>query len=192
MGNSISTDPVNPKAPSKCQSQGQLDSNEIRILRKLYRDLTCETMEDGNTQMDKPLFLKYFPLPGLLGERFFAVLNRAGTGVIDFHEFKSGFRILCKGSKEEKFDFVFEMFDLSSSGSISKAELKTMLSHFPNTAFEDLVRHHSLDTASKSRAQIATEIAESVSNPGRPCSRKSFLTWCFATPVMTSVSLSIE
>ena len=78
-----------------------------------------------------PFFPRYFPLPGIMGERLFHVFDRDGSGAIDYQEFLTGMALIYHGTLEEKKKFLFEMYDLDGDGVVTKEELYTMLSHVP-------------------------------------------------------------
>ena len=105
--------------------------HEVRVLKETFKDLAQRS--PGKT-VDKATFLHFFPLPGSLGERLFMMFDRKNTGVIDYDEFMCGLAISCRGSWEEKVQFVFNIYDLAGDGSVSRAELTTMLNHVPRAA----------------------------------------------------------
>ena len=78
---------------------------------KIFNDLSDHSQTKGNT-IDKATFLKYFPLPGMMGERLFAVFDRDNSGNIDFTEFLTGMALIYHGTMAEKKRFLFEMYDL--------------------------------------------------------------------------------
>ena len=77
--------------------------------------------------MDKSTFIKFFNMPGMLGERLFAVFDIKKNGVIDFEEFLAGMAEFCRGTMDQKIKLLFNMYDLTGDNYVSKAELKTML-----------------------------------------------------------------
>ena len=58
--------------------------DELKVIHQTFADLAKRSPGDV---IDKPTFLKFFPLPGLLGERLFTVFDSKHTGVVDFEEF---------------------------------------------------------------------------------------------------------
>eukprot|EP01135_Chromosphaera_perkinsii_P004002 Nk52_evm15s266 gene=Nk52_evmTU15s266 len=79
--------------------------------------------------IDKDAFLQWLPLPGVLGERVFAVFDSDQDGVISLEEFFRGMAVCLKGSHSEKYDFVFKVYCLQGrlQEGICAQELKTML-----------------------------------------------------------------
>ncbi len=57
----------------------------------------------------------------------FDVFDSDGNGLIDFGEFLIAFWIRAKGNIKDKLSWLFDIYDLDKSGSISLRELKEML-----------------------------------------------------------------
>ena len=87
-------------------------------------------------------FLDYAQLPGVLGERFFTVMNVTKSGYLDQKEFLTGlFRVYCS-SFDEKSDFIFEIYDFDADGFISKTDIITILSSLPVINFSTINRQN--------------------------------------------------
>mmetsp|Transcript_655 Transcript_655/g.682 ORF Transcript_655/g.682 Transcript_655/m.682 type:complete len:883 (-) Transcript_655:908-3556(-) len=117
-------------------SMQKFNEDEIVILRKTWKDLADRA---GGKGIDKDTFLQYFPLAGLLGERLFAQFDTRKSGFIDFDEFINGLATVCRGSKDDKIHFVFNMYDVSHDNTVSKQELTTLLNHIPKEAFHPVM-----------------------------------------------------
>ncbi|KAI9983041.1 hypothetical protein PInf_006958 [Phytophthora infestans] len=115
------------------EAMKRFGDEEIRLLRETFKGLA--NGKDG-ISVDKETFLKCFPMRGLLGERLFEVIDKDGSGSIHYNEFVYGLAILFRGSRKEKLKFIFDLYDLSEAGSISRHELRTMLHQFPESALE--------------------------------------------------------
>eukprot|EP01029_Cantina_marsupialis_P016791 TRINITY_DN3763_c0_g1_i1.p1 TRINITY_DN3763_c0_g1~~TRINITY_DN3763_c0_g1_i1.p1 ORF type:complete len:738 (-),score=148.78 TRINITY_DN3763_c0_g1_i1:1043-3256(-) len=129
---------------------------ELNILKNTYRELANKS--EGKKCIDKDTFLKVFPLPGLLGERLFAVFNSSKSGAITMDEFINGLCICCRGSNDEKMKFIFHEFDLSDSNSVTPAQLRTLLNHIPHSVV-DMIDHHALSDVELDQAESLTEHA---------------------------------
>ena len=114
-------------------------AEEFHLLKAAFKDLAQRS--PGKT-IDKDTFLKFFPLPGLQGNRLFKVFDKKQTGVIDLEEFVSGLAACCKGTIEEKARFMFDLYDINGDNAVNKQELKTMLLHVPTEAL--VVLHQSV------------------------------------------------
>ncbi|KAG6952498.1 hypothetical protein JG688_00013296 [Phytophthora aleatoria] len=115
------------------EAMKRFGDEEIRLLRETFKGLA--NGKDG-ISVEKETFLKCFPMRGLLGERLFEVIDKDGSGSIHYNEFVYGLAILFRGSRKEKLKFIFDLYDLSEAGSISRHELMTMLHQFPESALE--------------------------------------------------------
>jgi Ca2+-binding EF-hand superfamily protein len=127
---------------STLHSEGKLaaskfDNEEIALLKMTWSDLADRSNGKG---IDKDTFLQYFPLNGLLGERLFVQFDTKKTGYIDFDEFIIGLSIACRGSKDDKIRFVFNMYDVSRDNTVSKQELTTLLNHVPKHVLQEYFR----------------------------------------------------
>ncbi|KAG6616912.1 CAMK/CAMK1 protein kinase [Phytophthora cinnamomi] len=173
---------------------------EMRLLRETFKGLASG--KDG-ISVDKETFLKCFPMRGLLGERLFEVIDKGGSGSIHYNEFVYGLAILFRGSRKEKLKFVFDLYDLSEAGSISRHELLTMLHQFPESALElikpkiqDEEANNSPETSSPSKLMNEVETLVDLAFPS-PCPPNTRLTfeqfchWCENTPGVTNFLMSV-
>merc|ERR1719456_1678582 len=104
----------------------------MALVRNLFQSLSEHSSQGSEARtIDKTTFLRFFPLPGMMGERLFAVFDRDNSGAIDFQEFLTGMALIYRGTLEEKKKFLFEMYDLDGDGVVTREELFTMLSHIP-------------------------------------------------------------
>ena len=108
----------------------RVPASKVSRMRQIFDELTRQSSTTGD-RVDKTSFLRYFPLPGMMGERLFSVFDRDGNGSIDFPEFMTGLSMIYHGTMDEKKKFLFDMYDLDGNGEVSKEELFTMLSYIP-------------------------------------------------------------
>ncbi|KAG1707959.1 hypothetical protein DVH05_024611 [Phytophthora capsici] len=173
---------------------------EIRLLRETFKGLA--NGKDG-ISVEKETFLKCFPMRGLLGERLFEVIDKDGSGSIHYNEFVYGLAILFRGSRKEKLKFIFDLYDLSEAGSISRHELMTMLHQFPESALE-LIKPKSehdeanncpeMPTPGKVMEEIEALVDLAFPSPSQPSTRLSFeqfCHWCENTPGVTNFLMSV-
>ena len=66
---------------------------------------------DDEGTIDKDTFLRFIPLPGMLGERLFRVCDRDRDNAIDFEEFVSAVCLLVHGTEEERYRFLYDVRD---------------------------------------------------------------------------------
>ena len=123
--------------------------SKVPRIKQIFDELKRQSSTSGE-RVDKASFLRYFPLPGMMGERLFAVFDRDGNGSIDFPEFLTGLSLIYHGTVEDKKKFLFDMYDLDGNGEVSKDELLTMLSYIP-AAFR-VLEIHEIDEESMATA----------------------------------------
>ena len=68
-------------------------NEEIGILDQIFHEMAVRSPDDT---ISKDTFLKFFELPGVLGDRLFEVFDYKKTGVIDFEEFIAGYSMVFK------------------------------------------------------------------------------------------------
>eukprot|EP01084_Bolivina_argentea_P199544 341433_1 len=107
-----------PKISSK------YNDKELLVLQRMFRDLAKRSPNDT---VSKQTFLEYFSLPGILGDRLFAVFDTENNGVISWSEFLVGLARYNKGSMEQKIDMLFEIYDMNSEQQVNREELSLML-----------------------------------------------------------------
>ncbi|CAG9328952.1 unnamed protein product [Blepharisma stoltei] len=121
--------------------------DELNVLRELFYDLSRRT--DTTDCIDKSTFLQFFPLPGLLGERLFRMFDTSGSGLIDFDGFLLGLAAFSKGTLEEKYKIIFNLYDLNEDGIIDKSELVTMIHNSFKETVTSLPVPENKETAAK-------------------------------------------
>lgn len=109
-----------------------VSSSELALLRQAFQGL-AERSNPADI-VDRATFLRVFPFPGFLGERLFECFKRlGGDGVegVTLDAWLSGLATCCRGTPESQLRFLFDMLDLAGTGSITRAELSTVLSQLP-------------------------------------------------------------
>jgi len=100
------------------------NDKELTLLDRMFQDLANRSPDET---MSKETFLQYFNLPGILGERLFAVFDAKKNGVIDFEEFVNGLARYNRGSLQEKIEMLFQMYDMNGHQSVNPEELSLIL-----------------------------------------------------------------
>jgi serine/threonine protein kinase len=107
-------------------------------LKELWVDLFSRVKENKNdkkeievklTGVTKLIFDKYFSLPGIIGDRFFRVLDSKNTGFLSLSDFIKGMTILFCGGYEETIKFIFNFYDMDNDGIIDKEDIRVVLSY---------------------------------------------------------------
>lgn len=176
------------------EASKKFGDDEIHLLRETFKGLANSKNGDS---VDKETFLKCFPLPGLLGERLFEVIDKDGSGTIAYNEFIYGLAILFRGTRKEKLKFIFNLYDLSETGSISRHELVTMLHQFPESALDSLKPSKKDEPTTSTSTMDEVEALVDLAFPNGSISTTSRLTfeqfseWCERTPGITNLLISI-
>ena len=107
-------------------------------LKELWVDLFSRVKENKNDkkEMDvklngvtKLIFDKYFSLPGIIGDRFFRVLDIKNTTVLSLNDFIKGMTTLFCGNYEETVKFIFNFYDMDNDGIVNKEDIRIVLSY---------------------------------------------------------------
>ena len=107
-------------------------------LKELWVDLFSRVKENKNdkkemeiklTGVTKLIFDKYFSLPGIIGDRFFRVLDSKNTTVLSLSDFVKGMTTLFCGGYEETVKFIFNFYDMDNDGIINKEDIRVVLSY---------------------------------------------------------------
>ena len=110
----------------------------ILYLKELWVDLFSRVKENKNdkkemevklTGVTKLIFDKYFSLPGIIGDRFFRVLDTKNTTVLSLSDFVKGMTTLFCGGYEETVKFIFNFYDMDNDGIINKEDIRIVLSY---------------------------------------------------------------
>ena len=107
-------------------------------LKEVWIDLYSRVKENKNDKNDaeinlngvtKLIFDKYFILPGIIGDRFFKVLDQKNTSVLSANDFIKGMTTLYCGGYEETVKFIFNFYDMDNDGIIDKEDIRVVLSY---------------------------------------------------------------
>ena len=110
----------------------------IAYLKDVWIDLFSRVKENKNDKKDKEvklngvtklIFDKYFTLPGIIGDRFFRVLDLKNTTVLSLNDFVKGMTTLFCGGYEETVKFIFKFYDIDNDGIVDKEDIRVVLSY---------------------------------------------------------------
>lgn len=108
--------------------------------------------------VNKITFTKYYELPGIISERFYAVFDRNNNGYLDVVEFIEGFKTLFTESFEKTSKFIFDFYDFDKDGLISKEDIRTVMSYVPLNTKDKVV----LGESFKDRIESQEELHETL------------------------------
>jgi hypothetical protein len=129
----------------------------IPYFKDIYKDLVAQS-DDKNKGINKITLLTYSNLPGIIGERFFAVLDLSKNDYVDLREFVHGFFKVYYSNVDTKIKLSFDLyvfhrlsfrFDFDRDGYITKEDVRLILSHIPivNTASGSTVKEGTFSSA---------------------------------------------
>ncbi len=107
-------------------------------LKEIWVDLYSRVKENKNdkkemevklTGVTKLIFDKYYSLPGIIGDRFFRVLDSKNTTVLSLSDFVKGMVTLFCGGYEETVKFIFNFYDMDNDGIVNKEDIRVVLSY---------------------------------------------------------------
>ena len=99
-------------------------------LQQLSKDFHSQSDNPG-LGINKMTFLNYFQLPGIIGERLYAVFSTNHSDYLDDDEFITGMTRLYTGDFESLCKFIFDFYDFDEDQIISKEDVRTVLSYIP-------------------------------------------------------------
>lgn len=102
----------------------------IPYFKDIYKDLVAQS-DDKSKGINKITMLSYTNLPGIIGERFVAVLDLSKNDYIDLREFVHGFFKVYYSNLETKIKLSFDIYDFDRDGYITKEDVRLILSHIP-------------------------------------------------------------
>lgn len=102
----------------------------IPYFKDIYKDLVGQS-GDKSKGINKVTLVAYSHLPGILGERFFAVLDLSKSGHCDLREFVFGCFKIFYSNLETKMKLCFDIYDFDNDGMISSEDVRLILSHVP-------------------------------------------------------------
>lgn len=100
----------------------------LPYFKDIYKDLASRS-ENPEKGIEKINLLQYCELPGVYGDRIFAILDTDGSGFIELKEFLVGFfRVYCSDF-ETNMKLAFEFYDFDKDGFITEDDVSLVLSY---------------------------------------------------------------
>ena len=100
----------------------------LPYFKDIYKDLSSRS-ENPDKGIEKFTLLQYWELPGVYGDRFFAIMDTDGSGFIELKEFLVAFfRVYCSDF-ETNLKLAFEFYDFDKDGLICEEDVSLVLSY---------------------------------------------------------------
>lgn len=116
--------------PQRLASETCFSEDEVKILRKLFKKLSCSIFKDGlihKEEFQLALF-RNSKIKNFFADRVFDLFDVKRKGVIDFGEFVRSLSIFHPDADTtDKVEFLFKLYDLRNRGYIERQELKEMV-----------------------------------------------------------------
>lgn len=109
----------------------KLSSLELANIEAVFDEISTKS-EDGTRHVELSLinrqdFAERFRLPGFIAERLFHAFDRNESGAINLEEFIGGIALCLHGTVKDKCRLLFQIFNLSDDGGVSRDELTAVL-----------------------------------------------------------------
>jgi Ca2+-binding EF-hand superfamily protein len=131
----------------------------LPYFKDIFKDLANRS-EDPDKGIEKFTLLQYCELPGVYGDRYFAIIDTDGSGFIELKEFLVGFfRVYCSDF-ETNLKLAFEFYDFDKDGYICEEDVSLVLSyadiHHQNKDSEVIADEEAKTKAKRRRSQSPT------------------------------------
>lgn len=92
--------------------------------------------------LSKPIFHEYFGIRHFIAEKLYNAMNQSQTPSLSKADFTSKMISLYQGDFDETIKIIFSIFDFDKDGSISKEDVKLLLSYLPlkSTGYEEQMK----------------------------------------------------
>ena len=161
------------------QTTGMLESDVDRLHEKYQ--LMTSTAGEKHELNEAQFVSKFPPQQSELATMIFNAMDINKAGVVDFREFCMAVAVLSQGSKDDKVNFTFALYDRDRKGYIGADDLRRVVTVFKRSS-ESLLSSLGVQHQVSERAAAST-IFESMrpAQKGR-VSREEFRAFCNAHP----------
>ena len=140
MNNSTNIDEIIKNEMSSAIIDSFLNEHQIKsipmfilYLSEIWKELSRETnpLKNINSGINLFAFNKFYPLPGLIGQRFFNLMNKSKTGYLSPSEFISGMCIIFCEEINSLINFIFKFYDFDEDEYITFDDVHAVLCYLP-------------------------------------------------------------
>lgn len=122
----------------------------ILYLKEVWNDLSQRSFQN-NKGINKLTFISYYPLPGIIADRLFSVLDKNKNGHIELSDFLTGMQLLFSSDFDENSKFIFDFYDFDKDGQIDSEDVRAVLSYI------SLSSSNSENKSSKYRERVTSQ-----------------------------------
>ena len=156
----MSTSPeskINLESITESFSISNVESFQL-YLKEVWIDLSQRSFKKIKG-INKLTFNSYFNLPGILGDRLFAVLDKSNCGYIELTDFITGMKNLFAGDFDTNSKFIFDFYDFDNDGFINSEDIRIVLSYITLSQDSfDKIDYHQRCNSQEELYQIVSQI----------------------------------
>lgn len=159
----------------KVVDETHFSKNEIRSIYRAFKETSPNAVINKSILREK--FAELFPHGDIehYSDLLFDTFDNDGNGTINFQEFVKALSVLCRGTLDEKLDWLYKLYDPKDKGEITWHRLFYMI-----TSMDDLMGRRARPTLTREqRAQHAHNVFQKfdIGKRGR-ISKEDFFTVC--------------
>lgn len=103
----------------------------IPYFSEVFEDLERREENQQKGFISKATFLEYSNLPGIVGDRFYAMMDPRDQGIIEMREFVHKIIMTFISDLDTKLRMTFRMYDFNNDGLITKEDVRMVMSYIP-------------------------------------------------------------
>jgi Ca2+-binding EF-hand superfamily protein len=103
----------------------------IPYFSEVFQDLERREEDQQKGYISKATFLEYSNLPGIVGDRFYSMMDPKDTGAIEMREFVHKIIMTFISDLDTKLRMTFRMYDFNNDGQITKEDVRMVMSYIP-------------------------------------------------------------
>lgn len=164
-----------PTSLQQVVDETHFSKNEIRSIYRAFKETSPNAVINKSILREK--FAELFPHGDIehYSDLLFDTFDNDGNGTINFQEFVKALSVLCRGTLDEKLDWLYKLYDPKDKGEITWHRLFYMI-----TSMDDLMGRRARPTLTREqRAQHAHNVFQKfdIGKRGR-ISKEDFFTVC--------------
>lgn len=102
----------------------------IPYFKDIYKDL-AQRSDRKDKGVNKVTLIEYSQLPGILGDRFFAIMDTNSDDYVDLKEFIVIMFKIYYSNLDTQIKMVFDIYDFNKDGKISPEDVRIILGFVP-------------------------------------------------------------
>ncbi|CAI2356401.1 unnamed protein product [Caenorhabditis sp. 36 PRJEB53466] len=126
-----------PSSLQQVVDETHFSKNEVRAIYRAFKETSPNAVINKNIMREK--FAELFPHGDIehYADLLFETFDNDGNGTINFQEFVKALSILCRGTMDEKLEWLYKLYDPKEKGEITWDRLFYVI-----TSMDDLMGRH--------------------------------------------------